>query len=95
MNGVRKEYAALMTDFLEGTISPSEFERRYLDKFKAEQRPLDEWTYRILDEVFGHVDAFCGDEELYEQLVAERPGWPLNTAQLREKVREAVTRLTA
>jgi len=93
MNAVRQEYLALMTEFVNGTISASEFELRYIEKFKGEQRPLDEWTYRILDEVFGHVDAYCGDAELYEQVAVENPDWPLNEAQLRQKVRDAAARL--
>jgi hypothetical protein len=83
-----------MTAFVDGTISAAEFERRYLDKFKREQRPLDEMTYQLLDEVFGDVDAFCADEEVYDQIAAEHPGWPHNAAELREKVRAAITRLT-
>lgn len=94
MNAVRQEYAALMIEFVSGAMSATEFEKRYLEKFKSERRRLDEWTYRILDEVFGHVDAFCADEELYERLAVENPGWPLNDAQLREKVQEAVARLS-
>lgn len=95
MSSVQREYADLMTAFVDGGISASEFERLYLDKFKGEQRQLDEATYQVLDEVFGDVDALCADDAVYLQLAAEHPGWPLNAAELREKVRTAVVRLTA
>lgn len=94
MTTVREEYAALMREFVTGSISAPEFERRYLKKFKSEQRPLDEWTYQILDEVFGHVDAYTSDEAVYQQVAADNPGWPLTARQLKEKVGEAVARLS-
>lgn len=95
MNAVHQDYVSLMNAFVSGAISAPEFERQYLEKFKNERRPLDEWTYRILDEVFGHVDAFTADEALYQQVSDENPGWPLTEAQLKKKVREAAARLSA
>jgi hypothetical protein len=90
---VREDYAGLMRAFVQGTLTPAEFEADYLAKFKAERRELDEWTYRILDEVFGHVDAFCADDVLRQQLQKEHPGWHLSGEQLRAKVADALGRL--
>jgi hypothetical protein len=94
MTSVRDEYAVLMMAFVDGSMSAAEFERRYLEKFKADRRQLDEATFAVLDEVFGEVDAFCADEQVYEQIAAEHPGWPNSAVELREKVRAAITRLT-
>lgn len=93
MTSVRDDYAALMRSFVRGTITATEFEAEYLAKFRDEKREYDEWTYRILDEVFGHVDAFCADEVLLKGLDSEHPGWHLSARELRTKVKEALGRL--
>ena len=93
MKSARQDYADLMRDFVEGAITAQEFEALYLRRFKEEKRSLDEWTYRILDEVFGHVDAFRADEALFRRLDKENPGWPLTAEQLRSKVGDALARL--
>ncbi len=93
MTGVRDDYADLMRSFVQGAISATEFEAEYLAKFKREKRELDEWTYRILDEVFGHVDSFCADELLLKGLDSEHSGWHLSARQLQTKVEDALGRL--
>jgi hypothetical protein len=90
MIAVRDDYANLMRDFVSRRITAQEFEARYLKKFKGEKRSMDEWTYRILDQVFGDVDAFCGDDLLRQALESEHPGEQLSAEQLRLKVAEAL-----
>lgn len=93
MTEVREAYANLMRDFVSERITAQEFETQYLKKFKGEKRSLDEWTYQILDQVFGHVDAFCGDDLLRKDLESKYPGEQLSAEQLRLKVAEALARL--
>ncbi len=93
MSTPREAYLSLMEAFINQTISARDFERRYLQKFKEESGLLDESTYQVLDEVFGDVDAFEADDSLRREMEAENPGYPLDEAQLKSRVRAAVARL--
>jgi Bacterial self-protective colicin-like immunity len=57
-------YMTLLRQFLCGSISASEFERRYLDAFKNDTAEYTETVYQVLDELFGDVDAYCADPAL-------------------------------
>ena len=95
MNSVQDEYIQLLSSFVDGRITAAEFESEHLTRFKAETRPLDEPSFGILDRVFGDVDAFCGDDDLYRELVAQKPGWYLNADELRSRVATALRELMA
>lgn len=83
-----------MKSFVSGTIPADDFKEQYLEKFKKETRFLDESTYQLLEEVFGDVDAFEGDDSLRCGMEAENPGWGLDESQLKDRVRTAVTGLS-
>jgi hypothetical protein len=67
MSDVCKKYVNLITSFVDGNISASEFESAYLTMFKEETGSLSELEYEILDSLFSSVDAFCGDVELMDE----------------------------
>lgn len=80
-------YLALIDAFLAGRISVEAFERQYLDTFLAETRTIPSEPFEMLNELFGDVDAFCGDVQLY------RPGIDLDEGELRDRCSHAVVRL--
>ncbi|CAN7425103.1 MAG: colicin immunity domain-containing protein [Acidovorax sp.] len=90
MSNALVDYGALLEQFLNGAMSVEEFQGTYLDRFKNEGQ-LDEPLFELLDELFGDVDSFTADQ----QLLTENPGFYLDEAGLREKVRNAVSRLLA
>ena len=90
MRGVLATYKSLLASFLAGSISVKEFESIYVDRFKNEDN-LDEQVFELLDELFGDVDSFTTDRNL----LAHRPDFYLDEAQLRKKVQVALDRLTA
>lgn len=83
-------YGLLLERFLNREISVEEFQARYLERFKNEPRQLPEPLFELLDGLFGDVDAFSSDSEL----IAENPGFYLDEAGLRERVRAVATRLS-
>lgn len=89
MKEISQEYELLLEKFLDGTMPVDEFQRVYLDRFKNEQRSLDDALYEVLEGVFGDVDSFTTDQ----QLLAENPDFYLDEPQLREKIRQASTHL--
>lgn len=61
------KYIELITKFIDNTISAEEFEQSFLEMFKAEREILSEKDYTALDSLFGDVDMYCSDEELFEK----------------------------
>jgi hypothetical protein len=59
-----KSYAILMSDFVEGKLSPQMFESAYLRKFKNEQTMLPESAFSVLDRLFGDVDAYVAEPSI-------------------------------
>ena len=57
-------YLDLMRGFGERRISASEFETKFLALYKNDATNWSEREFRALDELFGAVDAFCGDDSL-------------------------------
>lgn len=64
--GVNK-YIELITKFIDNTIDAKEFEQSFLEMFKTEQEKISEKDYLALDSLFGDVDMFCADSELFEE----------------------------
>lgn len=58
---VLENYISLITKFVSGEITASQFEELYLEMFKNESEILPEETFYILNELFLDVDAYCND----------------------------------
>lgn len=95
MTPVAREYSEIMEGFLNQSLSPAEFQERYLAKFKSEKRTMDEKTYQILDKVFGDLDAFTTDDLLRQRVNKETRKWSPDLARLRASVQSAVCALAA
>ena len=82
------DYLSAMRAFLANEITATEFERRYIDLFgdDADVRPED--TFRLLNDLFFAVDAFCPDAAL-------READDLDEDQLRSRVRSALAALSS
>jgi Bacterial self-protective colicin-like immunity len=89
MSDVYSDYRILLNRFVEGAISPEEFQSAYLSRFKNEDKILDEPLFDLLDSLFGDVDAFTNDLEL----LTENPGFYLDEVALREKTAQALKKL--
>jgi hypothetical protein len=55
-------YLDLVQDFTDRRIPASEFERLYLQWFKAEEGGMDRDLFNMLDRLFISVDAYVSDE---------------------------------
>lgn len=58
------KYVTLMEDFRQKKMDASAFERQFLETYKKDQTDWNDKEFAILDELFGAVDAFCGDPSL-------------------------------
>jgi hypothetical protein len=83
------EYKALIQSYLSDEFSSLEFQILYIEKFKNEERLLDDCLFLILDEFFGDVDAYTEDEEL----LAENSDFYLNKNMFRERAGNILNRL--
>ncbi|QZX80760.1 colicin immunity domain-containing protein [Metapseudomonas otitidis] len=88
MRALCAEYKELIRRYLLGGISSSEFCDVYIHKFKGERRVIDEDLFLLLDELFGDVDMYTEDEDLYV-----RGGEYLNGKDLRAKAEDIFFRL--
>ena len=79
-------YLEMISDFVSGRISASEFEIAYLERFKNESSILPEQAFLILDGLFADVDAYCADPEL-------RDADELDEEQLRDRCKLALEKL--
>jgi hypothetical protein len=82
-----KKYILLITEFVEGAISASQFEIAYLEMFKAETSHLSENVYGVLNNLFLDVDAYCEDPQLRDEE-------DLNDIQLLASAKTSLERLT-
>lgn len=94
MSAAMGEYRQLLEIFFRRGISAEEFQRAYLEKFKNEIRTFDESLFNLLDELFGDVDSFCADPRTLATLQAEAPEFYLDEQSLRDRVSEALQRLS-
>lgn len=83
------EYKALIQRYLNDEFSSLDFQKLYIEKFKNEDRLLDECLFLILDEFFGDVDAYTEDEEL----LVGNSDFYLNQDMFREKAKSVLNRL--
>jgi len=64
-------YIDLINSFTSGNISANEFEKKYLELFKNDEKLIDcsDEVYEVLDTLFYAVDSYCSDPDLQNQLV--------------------------
>jgi hypothetical protein len=87
------QYVSLLKGFLGEEISAEEFQARYIETFKAENRELDPSLFTILDTLFGDVDSLVLNPELLAELESQNPGFYLDETALRRKASFAYERL--
>ena len=80
-----RPYLELLETFLETRTTTGEFERRYLDLFKADNQIRPEPVFEILDGLFADVDAYSVEFGEDEDNLTE--------AQLRERAARAYREL--
>ncbi len=56
-----KDYFSLLELFQSGRITAQEFETRYLQLFKSDNRLFPEAIFEVLNGLFSDVDAFVAD----------------------------------
>ena len=81
------KYIRLLKHFVNNKISSNEFEFRFLEIFKKEKRFDSEREFQILDKLFGDVDAYCGDSDLFDSEC------DIDEAELRLSVQQALNAL--
>jgi len=86
MDSDATQYVALLKGFLAEGMSAEEFQARYIDMFKAENREFDPSLFAILDALFGDVDSLALNPELMAELEPQNPGFYLDETALRRKV---------
>ena len=59
-----EQYILLITQFVTGEITASQFESRYLEMFKTETVQFPENEYDALNKLFSDVDTYCGGPDL-------------------------------
>lgn len=64
MNNIANEYNILLSDFLDKKISSISFQKKYMNKFKNEQRNISMNLYNILEDIFSNCDLFTKDKNL-------------------------------
>ena len=79
-------YLKLMDDFLTDRLPVASFEREYLDTFSSDDTRWPEPIYRVLNEVFLDVDAYCPDPALRNEL-------DIDEAELRARVERSFAAL--
>jgi hypothetical protein len=82
-------YLAMMDSLLANEISASDFQKQYLQAIKSESRDIPNNIFEILNWLFVETDFYVEDPSLRDE------GEDLDDQQLRQKVREARTKLAA
>jgi hypothetical protein len=80
-------YTTLLKEFVTQTIPAKEFESRFLEMFKSEAAPISEREFQILDKLFGDVDAYCSEPDLFD------PQFDIDEAELRLSAQKALDEL--
>lgn len=82
-------YTNLIEEFLKKSISVSDFEKTYLEKFKQETGEMEEEEFLILDNLFAEVDAYTDDLKA----VADEPEYYIDENQLRASAEKTLEEL--
>jgi hypothetical protein len=56
-----EQYQSLIAAYVDGALPTEDFEREFLRAFKAEPAEMDGELFRVLDDLFGAVDAYSPD----------------------------------
>ena len=92
------KYKTLISEFLKGQISASDFQHRYLTMFKNEEPIGSQEVFDVLEYLFTSADGYVADPESRRNLLAEHPEWRkygqgLDDEELRADAREAYEQL--
>lgn len=93
-----RKYKSLISQFINGQISASEFQTTYLQAFKTSEDMLGQDEFDILEYLFTSADGYVADPESRRELLAERPelrkyGQGLDDEELRADARDAYRQL--
>jgi len=81
------KYITLLKEFVTQTIPANEFESKFLEMFKNETAPISGREFQILDKLFGDVDAYCSEPNLFD------PEFDIDEAELRLSAQKALDEL--
>lgn len=81
-------YRQVIFEFINGEMSPPEFERSYLSLFKSDTTKVGGEKFDILDKLFADVDAFVEDPELRDRVYGS-----IDSEELLDCAREAYRKL--
>lgn len=82
------DYFRVVKAFVDGHLSAIEFESVFLRMFKKDDAVRPDSHYKILNDLFGSVDAFCSDPSI-------RAVQDLNDEQLHNDAKAALSELSA
>jgi hypothetical protein len=93
-----RKYKSLISQFINGRISASEFQTTYLQSFKTSEDMLGQDEFDILEYLFTSADGYVADPKSRRELLAERPelrkyGQGLDDEELRADARDAYRQL--
>ena len=88
MSDLLDDYRSLVGRYVEGALSAAALQSAYLDRFKAEKRPMSEDEYQLLDTFFADLDSYTEDREL----LASDPDFYLDEPALRERAERFLER---
>ena len=84
-----RPYIALLTAFVQGRLSPHEFETIFFPLFKGDDLRNGEHVFPVLDRLFAEVDDYTGDDEVRAGVGG------LNEQELRTAAEQALAELRA
>ena len=92
------KYKALISQFINGQISASDFQEAYLTMFKNEEPIGIKDVFDVLEYLFTSADGYVADPEVRTKILAENPdlrkyGQALDDEELRADAREAYRQL--
>ena len=88
MADLLSDYRDLVGRYVDGAISAAALQSAYIDRFKAEERPMSEDEYQLLDTFFAELDCYTEDREL----LASDPDFYLDEAALRQRAERFLAR---
>lgn len=93
-----RKYKNLISQFINGQITASEFQSAYIQAFKTSEDKLGQDEFDILQYLFTSADGYVADPESRKQLLAAYPelrkyGHGLDDEELRADAREAYRQL--
>ena len=93
MKQVIEDYCRLLEEYLNGSSTGLEWIKKFLKFYGSDNRQMDEELYNVLDVLWGEVESYQPDEELYRRLAKEKPGFFLNESLFHERAEVAYREL--